>query len=184
MAKLEAFEVVTEKGIRLMFRSLIPADAEAFLVYRKQIPLDSTHTMQYQGMKFPSIDEAAERLRTQLEDRVQLSIGIFESHRVVGSLNFRMHNPEHPWIQHVGEFGMTVLKEYWGQGLGKRLLLYLDQHARSIGVTRIEANVRTANERGVRLYQGSGFQIEGTRRQAAKINGEYQDEYYIAKLLK
>ena len=51
------------------------------------------------------------------------------------------------------------------------------------GATRLEALVRVQNERGVAFYKKMGFEIEGTRRNAALINGEYQDEYFIAKFL-
>jgi ribosomal-protein-alanine N-acetyltransferase len=112
-----------------------------------------------------------------------LNIGAFDSGKVVGYLNFRMQNPEHPWVQHLGQFGMFILKDYWGHGIGKKLLELQETHARSHGISRIEAMVRIKNDRGVKLYEHSGYKIEGTRRQAAKINGEVQDEYFIAKIL-
>ena len=33
------------------------------------------------------------------------------------------------------------------------------------------------------IYEHQGFKVEGTRKKAAKINGEFHDEYFIAKLL-
>lgn len=43
--------------------------------------------------------------------------------------------------------------------------------------------VRVKNDRGINLYEKSGYKIEGTRKQAAKIDGEFHDEYFIAKIL-
>jgi len=40
------------------------------------------------------------------------------------------------------------------------------------------------HERGIRLYRRMGYQIEGTRVQAALIEGRFQDELFIAKILK
>src|SRR5690606_8095554 len=82
-----------------------------------------------------------------------------------------------------GRFGMMILKEYWGEGIGRRLLEIMEAHAKNCGITRIEAMVRTQNDRGVKLYRRMGYQIEGTRRQAALIEGTFQDEYFISKLL-
>ena len=48
---------------------------------------------------------------------------------------------------------------------------------------RIEAEVRAANVNGVQLYQRYGFKIEGLREKAAFIDGNYVDEYYIAKII-
>lgn len=112
-----------------------------------------------------------------------MNIGAFDGDKVIGYLNFRLLWPEHPWVQHLGQFGMMVLKEYWGHGIGKRLLALQDDHARSIGVNRIEAMVRAKNDRGIKLYLHSGFKIEGTREKGAKINGDFVDEYFIAKIL-
>jgi len=78
---------------------------------------------------------------------------------------------------------MMILQEFWGEGIGKRLLTIMEIHALSIGVSRIEAMVREKNERGIKLYTGMGYQIEGTRRQAVIIAGEAQNEFFIAKIL-
>jgi RimJ/RimL family protein N-acetyltransferase len=60
----------------------------------------------------------------------------------------------------------------------------MEEHARKEGsIVRIEAEVRAANETGVRLYQKNGFKIEGRREKAALINGNFLDEYYIAKII-
>jgi RimJ/RimL family protein N-acetyltransferase len=58
----------------------------------------------------------------------------------------------------------------------------MHEHADANGVLRIEALVRTENERGLRLYTGMGYQLEGTRRGAALIDGVLKDEHWIARL--
>jgi len=121
MAKLESSTISLKDGRKIIFRSISPEDAESYLKFRHQVPHDSTHTMQYVGMEFPSVEETAKRLQAQQDDKVILNIGAFDSGKVIGYLNFRMQNPEHPWVQHLGQFGMMVLKEYWGHGIGKKL---------------------------------------------------------------
>lgn len=183
MAKLEPSSFLLKDGKLIIFRSITPEDAEQFLKFREQVPHDSTHTMQYVGMKFPTVEETTKRLATQQDDKATMNIGAFDGDKVIAYLNFRLPWDEHPWVQHLGQFGMMVLKDYWGYGIGKRLLALQDDHARSIGVNRIEAMVRVKNDRGVKLYLNSGYKIEGTREKSAKINGEVVDEYFIAKIL-
>lgn len=183
MAKFDSSTYTLSTGKQINFRPLTPEDAEGFLQFRARVPQDSNNTMQYVGMNLPTLEETAKRLEAQLADKVILNIGAFDSGKVVGYLNFRMPQPDHPWVQHLGEFGMMILKEYWGQGIGKKLLDLQELYAKSIGVTRIEAMVRTKNDRGIQLYEHNGFKIEGTRRRAAKIEGEFLDEYCIAKIL-
>ena len=51
------------------------------------------------------------------------------------------------------------------------------------GVTRLELTVECHNEAARRLYQKSGFQIEGVRQKSMLVDGRFIDEYYMAKLL-
>ena len=41
----------------------------------------------------------------------------------------------------------------------------------------------THNESAKRLYLSRGFEIEGTKRNSLRIDGEYVDEFYMSKLL-
>lgn len=183
MAKLDRSTYSLKTGKQIIFRHLASEDAESFLQFRIQVPHDSTNTMQYVGMNFPTLEETTKRLEEQVADKVILNIGAFYSGKIVGYLNFRMPHPEHPWVRHLGQFGMMILKEYWGQGIGKKLLDLQEVHAKSIGISRIEAMVRAKNDRGIKLYEHNGYKIEGTRRKGAKIEGEYLDEYFIGKIL-
>lgn len=78
---------------------------------------------------------------------------------------------------------MMLLKEYWGQGIGKKLLEVLIAHAQHHGIVRLGARVRVHNERAIALYRKMGFTIEGTRAKAALIDGVFFDEFYIVKML-
>lgn len=183
MAIIEPSRFLLKNGKEVIFRSPTASDAESFLKFRKMIPHESTHTMQYVGIKLPTVEETAKRLTTQQEDKTTVNICAFDGEKVIATLNFRLPWDDHPWVKHLGQFGMFILREYWGLGIGKRLLELQEVHARAISVSRIEAMVRVQNERGIKLYLNSGYKIEGTREKAAKIDGNLIDEYFIAKIL-
>jgi len=183
MAEMDFLTYKTKSGRQIVFRHLAEDDAENFINFRGQIANETTHTMQYVGMMVPSIDETKKRLNFQKNDKNILNIGAFDGDRLVAYLNFRVPWEDHPWVQHVGQFGMMVFKEYWGQGIGSKLLKFQEIHAQKIGIHRIEATVRLKNDRGLALYERQGFKIEGTKKAAAKIDEEFQDEFLIAKIL-
>lgn len=85
--------------------------------------------------------------------------------------------------RHVMHLGMAVLPEAQGRGVGKALMAALLDYADNWGqVLRVELGVFTDNERAVRLYQRSGFEIEGRQRGYALRAGRYVDSYAMARL--
>ncbi|AOM84189.1 GNAT family N-acetyltransferase [Salisediminibacterium beveridgei] len=76
-----------------------------------------------------------------------------------------------------------VLKGFRGKGIGTKLFEQLEKWALSNHISRLELTVVTKNEEGLRLYKKSGFDIEGTKRNSLRINGDFVDEYYMSKLL-
>lgn len=76
-----------------------------------------------------------------------------------------------------------VLKQHRGQGIGTRLFNRLEEWAVSRGVTRLELTVVTQNVNGLSLYEKAGYNIEGTKKNSLIINGEFVDEYYMARIL-
>lgn len=86
---------------------------------------------------------------------------------------------------HIGEVGISIMKDYWGMGLGRLLLEELIAWAEEIGeLKRLELRVQTRNERAVHLYQTLGFEIEGTLKKAAiTAEGDLVDVYIMGLLL-
>ena len=60
-------------------------------------------------------------------------------------------------LKHRAELGISVLKEFWGLGLGKALMNACIQCAKEAGYKQLELNVVAENERAVALYKSFGF---------------------------
>ena len=60
-------------------------------------------------------------------------------------------------VKHRAEFGISILKEYWGLGLGKALAKACIQCAREAGYEQLELNVVAENEKALSLYKKLGF---------------------------
>ena len=81
---------------------------------------------------------------------------------------------------HVGTLGVGVTRDWRGQGIGRRLIVECLAQARGSGLERIELVVYSDNVRAMHLYESLGFQHEGRRVGARKIDGYYQDELLMA----
>ncbi|WP_216827775.1 GNAT family N-acetyltransferase [Alkalihalobacterium elongatum] len=85
--------------------------------------------------------------------------------------------------QHCVMIVIGILQEEAGKGVGKKLFHELENWAIHNEITRFELTVMTHNENALKLYKSVGFELEGTKRNSLKVNGEYVDEYYMSKLL-
>jgi RimJ/RimL family protein N-acetyltransferase len=95
---------------------------------------------------------------------------------IIGSLNFT--GGGRPRLAHTGEFGVSVLKEFWGQGVGTSLVEYLIDWSKATGIVRkINLRVRTDNFSAIRVYKKLGFIEEGRITREFIINGEFYDLY-------
>ena len=83
---------------------------------------------------------------------------------------------------HVGVVGLGVLKDFRGQGIGPALLRAALEKARAKGLTRIELDVREDNRPAIALYERLGFEREGRKRNAVRVDGKYTDVIAMALL--
>jgi len=178
----ESFQTKTRRSVTI--RHCTAADIDSFMKFQPRIAEESNHTLQMVGRQ-PSRESLQRAWESAMLDPVSLRVAAFSGDQMIAQLSlYNESESPHPWTRHAASFGMMIVKEFWGEGIGRRLLDIMEAHARACGIIRIQALVRVENVRGLRLYTRMGYEIEGTRRQGALINGEPHDEYYIAKLLK
>lgn len=94
--------------------------------------------------------------------------------RLAGNLNFM--RGARSKICHAGEFGITVDKLYWGQGIGRHLITCLLEWARKEkNIRKVNLKVRADNERAIILYKRMGFSEEGCLTREFYSNGIFYD---------
>ena len=83
-------------------------------------------------------------------------------------------------VKHRAELGISVLKEYWGLGLGKALAEACIQCAKKAGYEQLELNVVAENKRAISLYQSLGFEEYGRNPRGFKSRTSgYQEVIYM-----
>ena len=55
--------------------------------------------------------------------------------------------------------------------------------ARHLGIERVELEVFASNTGAINLYRQLGFVVEGTKKRARKLDGEYDDDVLMALFL-
>lgn len=80
-----------------------------------------------------------------------------------------------PRLSHRGFLGMGILTSHRRQGLGTQLLQAAIEHAKKIGLEKIELSVYSENLAAIALYKKVGFQKMGYIRNYRKLEGKYFD---------
>lgn len=84
---------------------------------------------------------------------------------------------------HKIEFGICVLREYWGFGIGRNLLQQSIQWADSNGIIKMELNVIETHEKAISLYEKNGFEVEGVLKKDKRLSdGNFYNTIVMGRL--
>ena len=150
------------------------SDAAAVLEYLKQIG-GETDNLSFGAEGLPCSVEDEEKYIESLQDSASSTMFFAKCDgRIIGDASFSSSPRER--IKHRGEIGISVDKEYWGNGIGSKLMEKIIDFAKNTaGCEIIHLQVRSDNERAIRLYKKYGFEKIGQFKGYVKIDGEYID---------
>ncbi len=167
----------------IIIRHLDSDDAALYECFSEQISMETTHTLlHYSGQVF-DLNFLKDKWKEAKNANWQLELGGFDKNKLISHLSFYKPRPHHPYEKHIAEFGIRILKDYCSNGLGSHKLYIMENVAKEMEVKRIQARVRASNHLGIRFYQKHGYEIEGVRKSAVFINGSYENEFYVSKIL-
>jgi RimJ/RimL family protein N-acetyltransferase len=162
-------------------RFLTPDDAEQFLDLCLTLDSESDFMMYEPGERPTDVEMLHETLAAIVRTDNQAIVVADTGQLLAGYAGF--YGGEYRRARHVAYIVAGVRSAFAGQGIGRALFEAGEAWARSAGVRRLELTVMTHNAAAIRLYQRMGFDVEGTRRRAMLVNGQWIDELYMGKLL-
>jgi RimJ/RimL family protein N-acetyltransferase len=145
--------------LRYIVRSAVEEDAKNLSDLRLQIDGETENLDREKGEAY--IDESG--FKQIIKDDTERVNNLFLVAEVNGSIvGFsRCEGGKLRRISHKAEFGIGILKEYWGYGIGKNLLKETVNWADSNGIRKMTLKVLETNEKAIKLYKGFGFEVEG-----------------------
>lgn len=145
--------------LRYVIRSAQEEDANNLSEVRLQIDGETENLDREQGEGY--IDEIG--FKQLIKDDTNSSNNLFLVAEVNGRIAgfSRCEGTQLKRMAHKVEFGVCVLKEFWGYGIGKNLLKESIDWADSTGIKKITLNVLETNEKAIMLYKKYGFEVEG-----------------------
>lgn len=104
---------------------------------------------------FNAVQES-QYLKEKAESERELELLVIVDGVIVGTAGIEAVGTKYK-VRHRAQFGISVLKEYWGLGIGKALLISCIECAKTEGYSQLELNVVAENERAVSMYERAGF---------------------------
>ena len=145
------------------------AETDYLLSYPEENSFDSEQEAQFLKEKTKSLNET--ELVAVIDGKIAGTAGI----EAVGN-KYK--------VKHRAELGISILKEYWGLGIGKALMMACIHCAREAGYEQLELSVVAENERALSLYRELGFVEFGRNPRGfkSKITGYQEVIYMLLKL--
>lgn len=170
----------------VVIRPLAPADAAAYRALRlhmlAQHPDAFTSDADEEALR--PLAWTAQRLAAAPDKPHDLWLGAFEGEALVGCVGlagrYRAKERHNATV-----VGMMVRPQVRGQGLGRRLLAALLEHARSLPtLAQIDLSVTQGNHSAQRLYEAAGFTVFGVHPAAIQVDGRCYAKVLMALLLR
>ncbi len=102
--------------------------------------------------------------------------------KIVGSTSIERKSEERK--KHVGVFGIAILQEFTGLGIGKRMMRILEKDIIGLGIILIVLDVYGKNKIAQNLYKKMGFKAIGTIPYSVKTKNRFESDIYMYKVFK
>jgi RimJ/RimL family protein N-acetyltransferase len=167
-------EIALKNGGTAVIRQAGKADAKGISEYINAV-CGETDFLTFGPGEFPLTVEQEENFLEGISRQKNAVCFLAKSSgRIVATLSFS--GGTKPRIAHTGEMGVSVLREFWGNGIGAALIESLIEWCRQSGIVRkINLRVRTDNASAIRLYKKLGFTESGTVTREFLVNGVFYD---------
>ena len=175
-------QITLKDGTKIVIRSANKTDARNMLDYINKISVESDFLTFGEGEFGKNLEQEEQFLEDiSKQNNAIFIIAEFEG-IIIGNINFS--GGTRPRTEHAGEFGVSVLKDFWGKGLGTELLKYLIDWCKDLGIIRkVNLRVRTDNLAAIHTYEKLGFKVEGTITREFKINDRFYDTLFMGLII-
>jgi RimJ/RimL family protein N-acetyltransferase len=165
----------------ILIRKIQIGDAENLLNLLKKLDTETTFLLYEKGERKRTIEQQRKNIQEQLERGV-LTFVLEDNKKLVGYVFGNIYTANRK--KHCMNLAIAILQEYTGKGYGTKLMNTIEEYAINNGITRLELEVSKKNKIAISLYQKKGFEVEGIKRNAFLVNGKYEDELLMAKIIK
>lgn len=175
-------EVILKNGQRILIKSSTEENVEAICNHRYITSSESYFMARYPEEISLDIELMKKNLSSIEKSPKDFTVTAFIDGKVIGDAGITTIR-NHMKYCHRAYFGISILKEYCNQGLGKYMLEIALEQAKKNGFEQVELGVFEDNIRAIKLYEKCGFEKVGIQPRAYKLkDGTYRNEIHMVHI--
>ena len=166
----------------IIYREACGRDAAALLEHLKCVGSE-TDNLSFSGDTFNISEEKEAKFIEKFKNsKTDIMFVAVDGDKVVGNAIVERNRVLR--YNHRAEISITVLKDYWGRGIGSELMEMMIDFAEKSGIEILYLEARADNHRAINLYKRYGFVSIGIYKSFFKIDKMYFDAILMNKNLK
>ena len=172
-------EITLKNGKTAVLRNGEYNDGKAVLDNFNLTHEETDFLLSYPDENSFTADGEADFLKKKTESENEIEIIAVVDGEVVGTAGIDAVGGKYK-VKHRAEFGISIMKKYWGLGLGGALTKACIKCAKEAGYAQLELDVVAENERAISLYKKMGFTEYGRNPKGfnSRVSG-YQELVYM-----
>ena len=148
--------IILKNGKEALLRNGDASDGRAVYEAFNLAHAETDYLLSYSDENSYDPEQEARFLRERTDSPNEIEIIAVVDGKVAGTAGIEAVGTKYK-VRHRAEFGISVLREYWGVGLGRALTNACIRCARDAGYAQLELNVVAENQRALSLYRDVGF---------------------------
>ena len=171
-------------GREAILRNPSPDEAAEMVDFLKKVSAETDFLLRGADDEFMSVDEERKFLEGSLASKTGIMICCYvkdgEVFRHAGSVGLSLYSRKK--LAHRANIGISVLKEFWGLGIGTAMMREVESIAKNLNILQLELEFVEGNSRARALYEKCGFRVAGLHPDAFLMpDGSMKNEYLMIK---
>lgn len=148
--------ILLKNGAEALLRNGTAADGEAVFENFNRTHGETDYLLSYPDENSFDAEQEGRFLAGKEESTNEIEILALVDGKVAGTAGIDAVGTKYK-VKHRAEFGISLLKEYWGLGLGRAMLEACIECAKKAGYEQLELDAVADNERALAMYAKAGF---------------------------
>ena len=153
-------KIILKNGKEALLRNAVGSDGAAVFEIFNRTHEETDYLLSYPDENSYDPEQEARFLEEKANSPNETEIIALVDGKIVGTSGIEAVGKKYK-VKHRAEFGISVLKAYWGLGVGKALTKACIQCAKEAGYEQLELNAVAENSTALSLYRSLGFEEFG-----------------------